>query len=241
MCCASDLGGRARAARQLSITIAAVTEPPRTRLFLVRHCDVDNPRGVLYGHLDGFPLSQRGLRQAEALGRFFAGTPVRRIYTSPLERATQTAEIIAAHLDGVSVHRCDSLLEARFGRYIQGVPPRQVPLRRPLWFVHMVWPGLLPNDESVPAMAARVRRPLERLLEEEPDRGGICVSHGDPIQAFWVASDGRPPYALHRLQCAKGGMLQLDYAGKQLEVITYRSPASIGAPPGAALRDPSHA
>jgi broad specificity phosphatase PhoE len=206
-----------------------VTEP-RTRLYLVRHCDVANPGGVLYGHLPGFPLSEKGLRQADALGHFFADKPVRRIYTSPLERARQTADIIATRLDGVPVATCDSLLEARFGRYIQGIRPKHVPLRRPLWFVHMVWPGVLPMDESVPAMAARVRRPLERLLEEFPGEGGICVSHGDPIQAFWVAADGRPPYALHRLQCAKGGMLQLDYRGGSLETITYRPPASIGAP-----------
>src|SRR5205085_9990069 len=65
-------------------TIGSVTEPTRTRLYLVRHCDVRNPKGVLYGHLPNFPLSERGVGQAHALGRFFAGRPIRRIYTSPL-------------------------------------------------------------------------------------------------------------------------------------------------------------
>jgi broad specificity phosphatase PhoE len=220
-------------------TIAAVTEPTRTRLYLVRHCDVRNPGGVLYGHMDGFPLSERGVAQAEALGRFFADTPVRHIFTSPLERARQTADIIASHVDHVPVDVCDSLTEARFGRYIQGVRPKQVPLRRPLWFIHMMWPGALPNDESVPEMAARVRQPLERLLDEFPGSGGVCISHGDPIQAFWVAAEGRPHYALHRLQCAKGGLLELDYRGRRLESITYRAPAQLGAPPAAA-GDGSH-
>ncbi len=170
-----------------------MTDPPRTRLYLVRHCDVRNPDGVLYGYLPDFPLSEKGLAQAHALGRFFEDKPIRRIYTSPLERATQTAGIIASHLDGVAVQQCDNLVEAKFGQYLQGIRPRHVPYRRPLWFVHMIWPGLLPGDESVREMAQRVSRPLHQMLEDVPGESGICVSHGDPIQAFWVQADGRPP------------------------------------------------
>ncbi len=219
---------REEALRCTSVRIEAVTEL-RTRLYLVRHCDVRNPAGVLYGHLPGFPLSEKGVRQAHALGRFFRDKPVRRIFTSPLERARQTADAIASYLPGVPVDECEGLLEAKFGFYLQGIRPRDVPYRRPLWFIHMIWPGLLPIDERVPAIAARVQRPLSRLLDEYPGEAGICVSHGDPIQAFWVDADGRPPYALHRLQCMKGGMLELVYEGRRLSSVTYRSPASIMA------------
>jgi broad specificity phosphatase PhoE len=219
-----------------------VSQLPRTRLHLVRHCDVHNPGGILYGHLPDFPLSDKGRRQAHILGDHFAGTPVRQIYTSPLQRARETADIIASHLAGVPVVETEDLVEARFGRYLQGVRPRDVPWRRPLWLVHMAWPGLLRRDESVAAMAARVRRPLERLLHDHPGESGICVSHGDPIQAFWVEHDHRPPYALHRLQCAKGGLLELDYEGTTLLNLTYRSPRSLGEPESASpLIDASHA
>jgi broad specificity phosphatase PhoE len=205
-----------------------VSEPPvSTRLHLVRHCDVRNPDGVLYGHLPNFPLSEKGVKQAHALGRYFAGTRVRQIYSSPLERARQTSEIIASYLDGVPITYTDDLIETRFGLYLQGIPPKQVPWRRPLWLIHMVWPGLLRNDESVAALAARVRRPLMRLLADHPGDGGICVSHGDPIQGFWVNSESRPRYALHRLQCAKGGLLELDYDGEALKKLTYLSPARV--------------
>ena len=64
-----------------------------------------------------------------------------------------------------------------------------------------------------------------------PQDGGICVSHGDPIQAFWVRSEGRPAWALHRLQCAKGGMLELDYVEGMLTSTVYRPPsAGVDAP-----------
>jgi len=218
-----------------------VTEPVRTTLHLVRHCDVHNPDGVLYGHLPGFRLSEKGVRQAHALGRHFAGRPVRQIYASPLERAQQTAHIIASYLDDVPVVTTPELVEARFGLYLQGVKPKDVPWRRPLWFVHMAWPGLLPNDESVGAMAARVRAPLLRLLRDFPGQEGICVSHGDPIQAFWVESERRHAYALHRLQCAKGGVLSLRYEDDRLAAHDYVAPREAGAPQaGEATADASH-
>lgn len=214
-----------------------MTSGERTRLYLVRHCDVLNPQGVLYGHLPSFGLSPKGVEQAHALARFFRTTGVAAILSSPLERATETAAIIASSLNEVRIETTADLTEAKFGLYLQGVRPRDVPWRRPLWWVHMAMPGLLPIDERVSAMAARVRRPLIRLLHEHPGRGGICVSHGDPIQAFWVEADGRPPYALHRLQCAKGGMLVLDYNSDQLQRLEYWAPdriATAGWEPAAA-------
>lgn len=198
---------------------------PSTRVYLVRHCDVHNPDRVLYGHLPGFGLSEKGVRQAHALGERLAGSGVHTILASPLQRAQETAAIIAEHVPGATVTTTDDLIEARFGRYLEGVRPRDVPLRRPLWLIHMVWPGLLPNDETVGAMARRVGRAIHRVLDAHPREGGILVSHGDPIQAFWVRSTGRSPWALHRLQCAKGGMLELDYAGGRLISTRYRPPA----------------
>jgi broad specificity phosphatase PhoE len=199
------------------------------RLFLVRHADVANPRRVLYGHLPGFPLSEKGMKQAEATGRYLAAVSVGAIRASPLERAQQTAEIIARHLGSPPVVADEDLVEARFSRYLQGVPYSQVPWRRPLWWVHMVRPGLLRRDETVAALAARVERALLRALDEADGESAVCVSHGDPIQALWIRHLGRPAWALHRLQCAKGGLLALDYEGRRLTRLTYVPPERQGA------------
>ncbi|MGO8686718.1 MAG: histidine phosphatase family protein [Candidatus Dormibacteria bacterium] len=205
------------------------------RLYLVRHCDVANPGGVLYGYLPGFGLSEKGLAQADTLGRRLAGKSIRVIRTSPLERARQTAAIIAGHLDAPEVIPDDDLVEARFSLYLQGVRYAQIPWRRPLWWVHMVWPGLLRQDETVTAMADRVERSLQRLLDHAPEGNGICISHGDPIQAFWIRHLGRRPWALHHLQCVKGGMLVLDYLDRKLSHVEYvppeAQPAALDAAP----------
>ncbi len=239
--CCRDLGA---VSSPRSATIAGVdtlptpsapsSAPRPTRCYLVRHCEVENPARVLYGHLPGFPLSAAGVAQAQRLGEFFAATTARVIITSPLERARQTAAIIASHLDGVPVVVSDDLVEAEFARYLQGVPYREILWRRPRWWLHMAWPGLLPGDEPMSSLALRVRRQLNRVLATAPADGGICVSHGDPIQAFWATADRRPPWALHRLQCAKGGLLTLDYLDGTLVAKAYRAPTSFGADSGAA-------
>src|SRR5207237_8709447 len=85
------------------VASTAVTEPFRTRVYLVRHCDVHNPSGALYGHLSGSRLSTKGVRQAEAIGTYLARRPPRRIYTSRLERARDAPAVIAWRLPGVRV------------------------------------------------------------------------------------------------------------------------------------------
>ena len=75
----------------------------------------------------------------------------------------------------------------------------------------------------------------------------IHICHGDPIQAFWATSDHRLPWALHRLQCSKGGLLELRYRGEKLISKTYLSPEALAASVGlsgaateaAAVADPS--
>ena len=93
-----------------------------TTVYLVRHSDVENPQSVLYGHLDGFPLSDLGRRRAEALAERLAESGIERIISSPLERAQETARIIAARLpEQVEIETDPELRESDFSRYLQGV------------------------------------------------------------------------------------------------------------------------
>ncbi|HEY6539212.1 MAG TPA: histidine phosphatase family protein [Candidatus Dormibacteraeota bacterium] len=215
--------------------MSAADAPARslTRGYLARHCEVANPDGILYGHLPNFPLSARGREQASAMGRYLSHAEIQAIYTSPLERAHETATILAQELSPVPpILVRPSLVEAEFGRYLQGTRYRDVVWRKPRWWIHMAWPGLVPGDESMGAMASRVGR----AIAEGREAGGafVCISHGDPIQAYWATSDHRPPWALHRLQCAKGGLLELQFRDGTLVDKTYRSPHDLAALAGPA-------
>ena len=67
-----------------------------TVVHLVRHGEVDNPAGVLYGRLPGFHLSPDGRLMAKAAAGFLAGHDVAVLLSSPLERALETAAPFAA-------------------------------------------------------------------------------------------------------------------------------------------------
>ena len=199
-----------------------------TTIYLARHCDVENPKGVLYGFLPGFGLSQKGREQARAMGRFFSDKPVAQLIVSPLQRAQETAEAIVAANPNLQIETSDELAEAGFAKYYQGLRPLDVAWRRPKWIRHKLFPGMLAQDEGIRGMATRVRGPIMRILRDHPGKGGICISHGDPIQAFWNIAEGSHRFVT--LHCKKGGILELTYRGTELSNITYHSPESIGAP-----------
>src|SRR2546423_7833989 len=187
---------------------------PTTQVLLMRHADVENPNRVLYGHLPGFPLSALGRAQAAAVGQSLRDRGIRRIVHSPLERARETAEIVNAQLPApVPLIAEPALREAEFGRYLQGVPYWQIPVRRPRWLMHKLRRGTLEGDESIETLGRRVLGVAERLASEHPGEVSLCVSHADPLQAAWILLDGRAQTEreMYNKQVEKAGILELDF------------------------------
>src|SRR5256885_9255624 len=160
----------------------------------MRHADVENPQGVIYGHLPGFGLSQVGRGQAAAVGQSLRDSRIRRIVHSPLDRARETAEIINAQLAApVPLIPEPELREAEFGRYLQGVPRWQVPMRRPRFFMHKLRRGSVAGDESIETLGRRGRGVVHPVAREHPGEGSLPINHADPLQAAWVLLDGPAP------------------------------------------------
>jgi len=196
-----------------------------TVIVLARHADPYNPRGVFYGHLDGFGLSATGREQACGLGDRLRDLPIARAYASPLQRAQETAALAVGRLAApVPIITRDDLVEAEFGKYLQGVPRAQVVWRRPLFLVHFLRPGALPFDETVGAMAARVDRVCVEAREACAGQAALVVSHADPVKAFWSRKLGRPDWRFHGLRLPKGGWLELRFRGDTLAAISPHPP-----------------
>jgi len=192
---------------------------------------------VLYGHLPNFQLSALGRAQSAALGERLRPEGLTRIVHSPLERAKETAEIIAQQLTPPPVLEVDyDLRESDFSRYLQGVPYWQIPVRRPLWLVHKARRGLLPGDESIEVMGGRILRLARRLSHEHPHETMALVSHADPLVAAWILLDRRPQNEreMHRKALGKAGMLQLDMEGETPKAWEYIPPPQIAKPASAA-------
>jgi len=198
-----------------------------TRLYLIRHADVENPKRLLYGHLDGFPLSARGREQAVAVGRRLRESGLGRIVHSPLARAEETARLICQQLpEPVPLIPEPELREADFSLYLQGLPYWQIPVRRPLWFVHKARRGLVPGDESTERLGGRILEVARRLARERPGEPAALVSHADPLQAAWVLLDGRPQNEreIYRKQVDRAGMLVVDFDEEGVLAVNYEPP-----------------
>jgi broad specificity phosphatase PhoE len=201
-----------------------------TRVYLIRHADVENPRRLLYGHLEGFQLSGLGRAQALAVGESLRSENVKRIVHSPLARAVETSELINSKLDPPAILEADpELREAEFSRYLQGLPYWHIPLRRPLWFVHKARRGLVPGDESVERMGGRILDVVRRIVREHPGDTMAAVSHADPMQAAWILLDGRPhnEREMYRKVVDKAGMLVLEMDGEKPVSWEYVPPPKI--------------
>ena len=70
--------------------------PERTVVHLLRHGEVDNPQGVLYGRLPGYVLSDLGHEMAQRAAKALSGHDITGVVSSPMERAQQTASPMAA-------------------------------------------------------------------------------------------------------------------------------------------------
>jgi len=208
----------------------------KTRVYLIRHADVENPRRLLYGHLDGFKLSALGRAQAIAVGDRLRSADVRRIVHSPLARAVETAELINSRLATPAILESDpELREAEFSRYLQGVPFWQIPVRRPLWLVHKAKRGLLPGDEPIDSLGGRILAVVKKLVVEHPGETMAVVSHADPLQAAWTLLDGRAhnERELYRKVVDRAGVLQVDLEGDKPIAWEYIPPPKVQNPASA--------
>lgn len=147
-------------------------------LLLIRHAENDVMYRRLAGRLPGVHLNRRGQQQALAVARMLLGAPVQALYSSPLERALETAEPLARAL-GLQIQVRSGLNEVDFGRW-QGRSYRQLQRTR-LWKLLQTAPAQVrfPDGESLAEAQQRVVSELENLALE----GMIaCVTHADVIR-----------------------------------------------------------
>ncbi len=160
-----------------------MTEP--TRIVLVRHGQTVWNREVRFCGRADLPLDDLGLRQARATGRYLSERwPVVAVYASPMRRAMQTAQAMAAiaaidDAHGLTVQTFDGLLDIDFGEW-EGRSPAEVEDRYPellqAWFEapHTVQ---VPGGESLADVRGRVIAGLESIIKRHPGQSVAMVGH----------------------------------------------------------------
>ena len=154
-----------------------------TRLLLVRHGETDaNVAGIWQGATD-HPLNERGLAQARAVAERLAReeAQVTAVYTSPLRRARQTAEIIAQALGDLPVHEDPDLSEYNLGEW-EGLTYQELRYERRLWDRMREDPHWAPpGGESAYQFAMRVLAAFQRIAERHQGETVVVVGHGGAI------------------------------------------------------------
>ena len=157
--------------------------PSATTIVLVRHGQTPTTGAVLPGRAAGLHLADAGREQAERTAGFIGELPdVAAVYTSPLERARETA----APIGTVTGHRPKvdkGLLECDFGEWT-GASLRRL-MRKTEWATIQRAPSTFrfPSGESFGEMQYRIVSTLDRLRDAHPGGTIVCVSHADPIKA----------------------------------------------------------
>jgi broad specificity phosphatase PhoE len=170
-----------------------------TTIFLARHGESDwNVERRFQGHTDR-PLTERGREQAHALAGLVAGEKIDAIYTSPLMRARETAEIVAAGT-GLEPVALPELREVDTGSW-SGLSRGEVEARFPEGFARWRSGGSGWEDgETYEEMADRVQGALRKIAEEHPEGRVLVISHGGPIRAIHAAADGLAIHDYRRLK-----------------------------------------
>jgi probable phosphoglycerate mutase len=164
--------------------------PASTLVLLVRHGQTPTTGTLLPGRAPGLHLAEAGHAQARrAAERITALPSVDAVYSSPLERARETAAPIAAAL-GQKVKIDKGLLECDFGAWT-GAELKKL-MKLPEWGTVQRAPSTFrfPGGESFTEMQTRIVSAIDRIRAAHPGGTVVCVSHADPIKAAVAHSMG---------------------------------------------------
>jgi len=192
-------------------------------IHLVRHGEVENPKGVIYGRLPGYNLSERGQRQAEAAGERLADRDIGAIWASPLERAQATAQAIAAH-HAIDITTDERLIES--ATTLEGVGKTVATfLRSPKHWWALRNPMTPSWGETFADIKVRMVAAIEEAVRAAQGLEVVIVSHQTPVLVARAAIQKRrgPPW-LGGVPCTTGSVTSLEVADDAVVSASYYAP-----------------
>jgi broad specificity phosphatase PhoE len=196
-----------------------------TVVHLLRHGEVYNPHGILYGRADGYHLSERGRRMADRVAQRIGDRDITHLVSSPLERAQETAAPLAA-ARGLTVQVDERVIES--GNLFEGkrFDLSESLLRRPsIW--PKLWNPFRPSwGEPYTEIVARMWPAVLDARAAAEGHEAVVVSHQLPI---WVtrlhAEKRRFLHDPRKRHCTLCSLTSFTFDGERLVSIGYSEPA----------------
>jgi broad specificity phosphatase PhoE len=197
----------------------------RTIVHLMRHGEVENPDGVLYGRLPEYFLSDLGHKMAEAAADFLSKNEIVHLVASPLERAQQTAEPLSKILE-VPITTDERVIEAAnlFEGRTFGVGDGA--LKRPANWWKLRNPFRPSWGEPYADIAKRMRAAIGDARESARGHEAVIVSHQLPV---WIARRSYEQKSFvhdpRKRQCSLASITSLTFTDDHFDGFTYSEPA----------------
>jgi broad specificity phosphatase PhoE len=198
----------------------------RTTVHLLRHGEVHNPEGVLYGRLPDFHLSDLGQEMADRAAETLAGRDIAVVTASPLERAQETAAPTAQAF-GLTIGTDANLIEA--DNVFEGtrVGVGDGILKQPKAWRYL-WNPMTPSwGEPYAEIATRMRSAVRRARDEARGHEALLVSHQLPI---WVcrldAEDRSFVHDPRKRQCNLASLTSFTFEDDRFVAVSYTEPAA---------------
>lgn len=205
----------------------------RRTVHLLRHGEVTNPDRILYGRLPGFRLSPRGIEQAHSAAAFLAERDVGYVVASPLERAQETAEPLAAKF-GLPIETDERLTEAEnhlSGKRVAGGTGLLTDASNWKYFRNPFRPSW---GEPYLEIATRVLAAIHAARDAAGAQEAVCVTHQLPIVVARRYAEGKRLFHDPRKrQCALGSVTSFTFVEDVVVRVGYAEPA--GATPADAV------
>ena len=196
-----------------------------TVVHLMRHGEVANPDGVLYGRLSGYHLSELGRQMADRVAEALSSRDVTHVVASPLDRAQETATPIAkAH--GLDLATDERLIEAEnvFQGKTFGVGDGA--LKNPENWKHLVNPFKPSWGEPYVDQVVRMKGALDAARDRARGHEAVLVSHQLPI---WIVRSYVEKRRLwhdpRKRQCTLASLTSFTYQGDRIVSVGYSEPA----------------
>lgn len=210
----------------------------KTVVHLLRHGEVDNPEGILYGRLDGYHLSERGKAMAAMAADVLKEKDLTHLASSPLERAQETIAPLAA-ATGLTPVLDERVLESAniFQGHSFSQGARSL-LRVPKLWRHLYNPAKPSWGEPYQEISARMMAAIGDAREAAEGHEAVIVSHQLPIWTVRRFLEKRSNL-VHpkRRQCTLCSVTSLHFDGDRFTHLDYSEPA-ISLIPTAERDDP---
>jgi broad specificity phosphatase PhoE len=202
----------------------------RTIVHVLRHGEVHNPSGILYGRLPNFRLSENGESQARAVAAALADHDITHVVASPLQRAQETAGPIAEK-HGLQIATDANLIEAANDFEGLKVAVGDGALRRPRHWWKLRDPFTPSWGEPYLQIAHRMLAAVNAARVAAVGHEAVCVSHQLPVWTLRRFLQGeRLWHDPRNRQCGLASLTSLVYEGDTLVDIVYSEPAGSSDP-----------